>query len=131
MASEYLMRGAKFVTSNPDIFNIVNGKREMAGGVIAEMLSVATDRKPEVVCGKPNKALYEVMALEKGWTEDEKQKTLMVGDKLVTDIQFGINAGIDTLLVESGCHSEKDFSCPTENPNNIRPTWITSSFGSE
>lgn len=131
MASEYLTRGAKFIMSNPDIFNIVDGKREMAGGVIAEMLSVATDRKPEVVCGKPNMALYEVMALEKGWKEEEKERTLMVGDKLVTDIQFGINSGIDTLLVESGCHSEKDFQCATENPNNVRPTWIAASFGSE
>ena len=36
------------------------------------------------------------------------EKTLMIGDSLQTDILFGLNNGIDTLLVESGVDSEKD-----------------------
>lgn len=48
----------------------------------------------------------------------------MIGDKLSTDIQFGINAGIKTALVETGCNSRKDIENSAENPTGAIPDYI-------
>ena len=39
----------------------------------------------------------------------EKSKTLMVGDRLDTDIKFGVQGGIDTLMVLTGVNKREDF----------------------
>ena len=47
------------------------------------------------------------------------QETLLVGDRIYTDIASGANAGIDTLLVLSGETKEEDL--PTADP---QPTFV-------
>lgn len=48
-----------------------------------------------------------------------KEETLVVGDRLYTDIACGINAGVDTALVLTGEATKED----TEN-TNYKPTYI-------
>ena len=51
----------------------------------------------------------------------EKDRVLMVGDRLDTDILFGINGGVRTLFVtETGINSREDVE-----KTGIRPTYIT------
>ena len=45
----------------------------------------------------------------------------MVGDRLDTDIEFGINAGVDTMLVLSGCTDRE--AALLAGPHQC-PTWI-------
>ena len=64
-------------------------------GSVCEMLWRATSRRP-VVIGKPEPLMPQLAMLEAGVSARE---TLLVGDRIYTDIASGANAGIDTLLV--------------------------------
>ena len=89
-------------------------------GSFAEMLARATGREPQFI-GKPKPEML-LLALEKyGYTKDE---SLMVGDRVYTDIASGYNAGIDTVLVLSGEGTIEDArntdTKPTYVMQNIR-----------
>jgi ribonucleotide monophosphatase NagD (HAD superfamily) len=47
------------------------------------------------------------------------EQTLLVGDRIYTDIACGVNAGIDTVLVLSG-----ETDAATAAASEIHPTWI-------
>jgi len=51
----------------------------------------------------------------------------MVGDRLNTDIQFGKDGGLATLLVLTGIASEADLT--GSNPSDIVPDYVTASIG--
>lgn len=51
----------------------------------------------------------------------------MIGDRLNTDILFGRNGGLATLLVLTGVTTEKDITGPQASP--IIPDYVTSSVG--
>lgn len=59
-----------------------------------------------LVIGKPEKAMLDSIVAAFGI---DKSRSLFVGDRLNTDIQFGINGGIDTLLVLTGINQRPDF----------------------
>ena len=56
----------------------------------------------------------------------ERSKTLMIGDRLDTDILFGINGGIDTLMVLTGVNQRVDIE--QENAP-IVPRYVMQSLG--
>jgi 4-nitrophenyl phosphatase len=57
----------------------------------------------------------------------DPKRALMVGDNLLTDIQFGLNSGVRTLLVLGGV--TKDEQVFGENASSIRPDLVMNSFG--
>lgn len=67
-------------------------------GAICGMLTAATGREP-VYLGKPDPCMVELCLAQTGYT---KEQTLVVGDRLYTDIACGRNAGVDTCLVLTG-----------------------------
>ena len=62
------------------------------------MISAATDRKHDYL-GKPSPGLVEYSLKLTGFTKEE---TLVVGDRIYTDIACGENAGVETCLVFTG-----------------------------
>lgn len=50
----------------------------------------------------------------------------MVGDRLDTDIAFGINGGIDTLMVLTGVNSKSDYE---EEGAPTVPHYVVQSLG--
>ncbi len=67
-------------------------------GSVCEMLWRATGKRPYFI-GKPEPAMAQ-LAMEK--FSVTPQETVMIGDRIYTDIACGVNAGIDTVLVFSG-----------------------------
>lgn len=67
-------------------------------GSVCDMLFNATGKRPLVI-GKPATLIPQLAMERAGCTPEE---TAMVGDRLYTDIQCGINAGLLSVLVLSG-----------------------------
>ena len=97
-ATLHIRAGIPFYGTNPDkSFPTPEGLIPGAGAILAS-IEAATDVKP-IIIGKPQTAMM-YMALEKLGTTPEE--TLVVGDRLETDIAAGQAAGCKTALVLSG-----------------------------
>lgn len=77
------------------------------------MLQLTTDVEP-VIIGKPKKAMFEV-ALQRLGTKAEE--TLMLGDRLNTDIEGGYNTGLKTALILTGVNRRDDI-------DTIQPDYV-------
>jgi 4-nitrophenyl phosphatase len=62
-------------------------------------LITALNRRPDAVLGKPALNMLEAILAE---YKIDPKKTVMIGDRLNTDIEFGLKGGIDTLCVLTG-----------------------------
>lgn len=67
-------------------------------GALADMIAAATGKRP-IFIGKPAPLMVELAMLRCGC---DRAETLLIGDRLDTDIPSGINAGVSTILVFSG-----------------------------
>ena len=90
--------GARFIATNPDPSGpSVHGKLPATGSVAA-LISTATGRKPYYI-GKPNPLMMR-SALNR--LEAHSETTVMIGDRMDTDIISGLEAGLRTVLVTTG-----------------------------
>ena len=110
-----LGRGVEFIATNPDwVCPTWYGSVPDCGSV-CQMLTTATGRKPRFI-GKPQPQMA-LLAMERfGY---EKHETMMIGDRLYTDIASGINAGIDACFVLSGEGTMEDVKT-----SDVKPTMI-------
>ena len=76
-----------------------------SAGALVELVRYATQQEP-IMIGKPQKTIVE-MALKA--SRLKKSEVLMVGDNYQTDVQAGINTGVDTLLVYTGLSKPADI----------------------
>ena len=81
------------------------------------MLFRATGRRP-VFIGKPQPEMALLAMEQYGYTPEE---TLLIGDRLYTDIACGVRAGIDAALVLSGESTLADVESSPEKPTHIFP----------
>ena len=92
------------------------------GGMNMGALEYVTGRKATVV-GKPNQLMLD--ALFDARPELRRERTLMVGDRIDTDVLFGLGGGLTTLLVLSGCTSEAEMLAweqPEQRPHFYAPS---------
>ncbi|MFL7870798.1 MAG: HAD-IIA family hydrolase [Anaerolineales bacterium] len=102
-ATLHIRTGVPFYGTNPDrTFPTPQGLVPGAGSILAA-IEAATDVKP-IIIGKPAPTMM-YMALEKLGTQPKE--TLVVGDRLETDIAAGQAAGCKTALVLSGVSTNK------------------------
>ena len=90
--------GARFIATNPDPSGPSPSGTLPATGSVAALISTATNRQPYYV-GKPNSLMMR-SALNQ--LEAHSETTMMVGDRMDTDIVSGLEAGLRTILVLSG-----------------------------
>jgi len=111
-----LNRGVDFYATNPDWVCPTWYGFVPDCGSVCEMLFRATGRRPRVI-GKPRPEMA-LLAMEKfGYAPEE---TVMIGDRIYTDVACGLNAGIDSVLVLSGECSREDAEASEEKPTEIR-----------
>lgn len=116
-ATALIRSGAMFVGTNADrTLPVPEGLAPGAGSILAA-LEAATDVKP-VVVGKPEPEMY-IFALERLKTSPEE--TLIVGDRLDTDISGAQKIGCHTALLLSGVTQESDARKWRPVPDIIAP----------
>src|ERR687894_2691688 len=94
-ASQYILEGAPFIATNAD-GSFPSPKGPLPGtGAIVEAVKATTNEEP-VVVGKPFPPMYDI-ALEDLSTT--RERTVMIGDTLDSDITGAKRAGISGVLV--------------------------------
>lgn len=110
-----LNRGVTFLATNPDwVCPTWYGSVPDCGSV-CQMLTRATGCTPRFI-GKPQPDMA-YLAMER--TGFAPEQTVLLGDRLYTDIACGANAGIDTVFVLSGEGTETDIET-----YGVHPTWV-------
>jgi len=106
----------KFVATNEDNKMPFPGHKHViiGTGVIVDSVISASGRQPDVWCGKPHSFMIDCVKSE---VEVNCARTVMVGDRMNTDILFGTKNGMKTLLVMSGVEDEASLSKVCENPS--------------
>lgn len=87
-----------FYGTNPDLCCPIDFGFIPDCGAICEMITHATGKTPTYL-GKPNPEVVYLCQKASGFSPEE---TLVVGDRLYTDIACGINAGVDTCVLFTG-----------------------------
>lgn len=93
-------RRARLVATNPDRFcPFPGGRGEPDAACITAAITAGTGVACEAVFGKPERGLFDIIAQATGLTPE---RTLMVGDRLSTDISFARRHGMRSALVLTG-----------------------------
>ena len=109
--------GVPYFATNPDWVCPVEFGYVPDCGSMCFGYEKATGRKPEFI-GKPQPLMVECAMRKFG---AEKKETVVLGDRLYTDIASGVNAGVDTVCVLSGEATLKDV---LESP--VKPAYVFS-----
>jgi len=97
-AVNMVKRGARLIGTNPDLTGPAEGGIVPATGALIAPIELATESKAYFV-GKPNPLMMRHALKLLGCPREE---TVIIGDRMDTDIIAGIEAEIETVLVLSG-----------------------------
>lgn len=119
-ACQLINNGAKFIATNPDVTDPIEGGFEPACGALLAPIEKATGKKPYII-GKPNALM---MTIAKNKLGAHAEHTVMIGDRMDTDIVGGMEVGMKTCLVLSGVSSLE-----TMQQFPYRPTYVFNHVG--
>lgn len=108
-------RELPYIATNPDYVCPTEFGSVPDCGSVCDMIFNATGKRP-VVIGKPE-ALMPQLAMAK--TGYDKKQTVVIGDRIYTDIKSGINAGTVTMLVMSGETTKEILDASPEKPDFV------------
>jgi len=119
-ATHLIRNGADFIGTNGDLtFPTAEGLVPGAGSLLA-MLEAATDVRPRII-GKPHGVMFEA-ALRLLATP--AAKTLMIGDRLNTDIEGAQQLGLQTAFILTGVHQRHDIIAYKIQPDIVYETLV-------
>lgn len=111
---EILGRNVTYIATNPDLVCPVYFGFIPDCGSICGMIKNATGKEP-IYIGKPEPVMVDIVRKKYGYTKEE---TVVVGDRLYTDIASGNNAGVTTICVLTGEATVDDIIA-----SKIKPTY--------
>jgi 4-nitrophenyl phosphatase len=114
-AHEAIQRGALFIATNADTTLPTEAGLVPGAGSIVAALAAATGQRP-IVIGKPETPMLETAMTRMGAPPEE---TVMLGDRLDTDILAGERAGMLTVLVLTGVSTREDLSSAEALPDVV------------
>jgi NagD protein len=114
-AVRLILAGARFIATNRD----VNGPSETgivpATGAVAALISSATGIAPFFI-GKPNPLM---MRTALNTLEAHSEESILIGDRMDTDIIAGTESGLETILVLTGVTRREDITRYPYRPIHI------------
>ncbi len=117
-AIRLIEEGAQFIATNPDVSGPSEHGTVPGCGAMAALIEKATGKAPFFV-GKPNPLM---MRSALNYLDAHSEESVMVGDRMDTDIVGGIESGMRTILVLTGVTNREDVQ---RFP--YRPSWIVES----
>lgn len=114
-AMRLIQGGAHFIATNPDPSGPSETGLVPACGAMAAFIERATGVSPFFV-GKPNPLM---MRLALNYLGVHSENTVMMGDRMDTDIVTGIEAGLETVLVLTGVTRPEDVRRYPYQPTHI------------
>jgi len=110
-----LGRGIDYIATNPDWVCPTWYGSVPDCGSISHILKIATGREPYVI-GKPKPDMIYLAMEKAGFSPAE---TVVLGDRLYTDIKSGVNAGVASLFVLSGEGTREDLE-----KSDVKPDFV-------
>lgn len=107
--------GARFVATNPDASGPSEQGLVPACGAMAALIEKATGVAPFFV-GKPNPLM---MRSALNYLGVHSEDTVMIGDRMDTDIVSGVNSGVETTLVFTGVTRREEIERFPYRPTNV------------
>jgi NagD protein len=114
-AIQLISRGARFIATNPDPTGPSDAGPVPATGSVASLISSATGVQPYFI-GKPNPLMIRSALRQIG---AHSESTVMIGDRMDTDIVTGIEAGLETILVLTGITTREEAGRFSYLPSHI------------
>jgi len=114
-AIRLVLRGAKLIGTNPDVTGPSEAGIVPACRALISPIELATDRKAYFI-GKPNPLIMR-HAIKK--IKCRREDTLIIGDRMDTDIIAGIESEIETVLVLTGITAKDDLVQYPYQPDHI------------
>ena len=108
-------RELPYIATNPDYVCPTEFGSVPDCGSVCDMIFNATGTRP-VVIGKPEALMPQLAMARTGYT---KEQTVVIGDRIYTDIKSGINAGTVTVLVMSGETTQEILDASPEKPDFV------------
>ncbi|OYT76035.1 MAG: hypothetical protein CFK49_00160 [Armatimonadetes bacterium JP3_11] len=112
-----ILNGARFIATNADATYPAEDRLLPGAGAIVAAIATATGHKPRII-GKPNPQILQPY-IERGQIRPEQ--TLLVGDRLDTDIALANLLHIPCALVLTGVSTREDVACA---PLEQLPQWV-------
>jgi NagD protein len=114
-AVRLILAGARFVATNPDVTGPEEEGIHPACGALAAPIELATGHQAYVI-GKPNPLMMRE-ALRR--LDAHSENSVMIGDRMDTDILSGIGAGMKTVLVLTGVTTRDDLRRFSYQPHQV------------
>ncbi len=111
-------QGARFIATNPDVTSPSPEGPLPATGSVAAMIAKASGAQPYFV-GKPNPMMFR-SAMNR--IDARSESTVMIGDRMDTDVIAGIEAGLETILVLTGSTRSDQVARFPYRPSRILPS---------
>lgn len=119
IACRLIDKGVPYVATHPDVRCPIEGGEFIPDtGAMIELIKTATGKAPELIFGKPYEYMVDVVLDRTGYKKDE---IAMVGDRLATDIAFGLNNDILSIMVLTGEATMDDVEQGSIKPDIILP----------
>ena len=116
--NEFLAGGAVFLATHPDAVCPTAGVSMPDVGAFLELFYTSSGRRPDLIVGKPGTAMGEGLERRLGIP---RARMCMTGDRMHTDIRFGINCSMHTVLVLSGETTEETRKNYPDEPTLVLP----------
>jgi len=110
--------GARFIATNPDATSPSPEGPLPATGAVAAIITKATGAQPYFV-GKPNPMMFRSAMNRIG---AHAESTVMIGDRMNTDVVAGIEAGLETILVLTGSTGAGEVARYPYRPSRVLPS---------
>lgn len=114
-AINLVRNGAKLIGTNPDVTGPIEKGIAPACKALISPIELATDIKAYFL-GKPNPLIMR-HSLKK--LRSRREETIIIGDRMDTDVIAGIESEIETVLVLSGITTQEDLRVFSYKPHHI------------